>query len=66
MSTTDASIPDIQKRCVICGNLTPNPYGECGCSFSLDFLQDRIVYDTLKRIKCKAIPYWALTHKDFI
>lgn len=66
MNTTDASIPDIQKRCVICGNFTPNSYGECGCSYSLDFLQDEIIYNTLKKLKCKAIPKWALTHKDFI
>ena len=38
-----------KKICILCGRETPNPYGECLCSYELECFQDPKIYKLLKK-----------------
>jgi len=48
-----------EKVCILCGSRSPNPYGECGCSYNIKFFQDAEIFNFIKKLDCKVIPlFW--------
>ena len=44
------------QECIFCGRNSPNPYGECGCSYDLRYFQDKKIFRLLKKLGCKVVP----------
>lgn len=41
--------------CIFCGGKSPNPYGECFCSYEIDCFQSPKIYKLFKKYKAMAI-----------
>lgn len=44
-----------KKVCILCGRESPNPYGDCYCSYNMECFQDPKIYKLIKKFRKKNI-----------